>query len=343
MVASLLFLGAGYFLKTHDDASSAEEVGTPLQNPEPSLGKQIYRLDIAGARRTFIVYRPRTVSESEEVPVVFMFHGGGGNAHGPYQDSGWTEKADEEGFMVVYPQALKYHVYSEEKVSGGQVVQDVAEYATRWSSYNLEKKLDPAYPEQMMYDDVAFVHAMVDFLETTYAIDSSRIYASGFSNGGSMVERLMIEMTEVFAAFAPSSSGGISPEETEQIEEEYKPATFTARPTIRLLGSLDPKLTYVSEVAEFAMDETAAQEDNPVYERYIEGQLEILDLMNEYDYQTSGEVSHFAYTEPTLGSGSQAEYHLYVVDGMKHVYPYGRNSHLSAPDLFWDFFQQYSL
>ncbi len=343
IAGSLLYVSSAGSLLRADDEAPAEEVGTPLQNPEPSSGKQIYRLDVDGARRTFIVYRPATLAEDEKATVVFMFHGGGGNATGPYQDSGWTEKADEEGFMVVYPQALKYHVYSEEKVSGGRVVQDVAEYATRWGSYNLEKKLDPEYPEQEIYDDVAFTRAMVAFVKSGYAVDDSRIYASGFSNGGSMVERLMIETTDIFAAFAPSSSGGISPEETEEMLEEYKPFTFEARPTMRLLGSLDPKLTHVSQVTEFSIDETAAEEGDPVHERYIEGQLAILDLLDSYDYQTSGKVSHFAYTEPVSGSGSNAEYHLYVVDGMMHVYPHGRGGSLSAPDLAWDFFTRFSL
>lgn len=328
----------------NQDRSSTSQDGRSgeINNPVASSGKQTYRLEVDGATREFIVYRPEGLSDSEEVPVVFMFHGGGGRAEGQYRDSGWTQKADEEGFMVVYPQALKYHVYAEEKVKNGQVVQNLAEYATRWNNFSLSSSIDPEYPDQELYDDIAFVHAMVDFLEDNYAVDSERMYATGFSNGGGMVNRLMVEGTDLFAAFAPTAAGGLTIEGLEALGD-YKPANFVARPTVGMIGSMDPKLTHSAEVDEFSTDESAAQDGDAVHERYIEPQLEVLELADEYAYEAIGKSAHFTYSEPQAGSDSQAEYQLYVVDGLKHVYPNGKSNPLSAPDIFWSFFEGYSL
>jgi len=47
------------------------------------------------------------------------------------------------------------------------------------------------------------VHELLDALAREFAIDGRRVYATGFSNGGSFVFRLGVELAERFAAIAP--------------------------------------------------------------------------------------------------------------------------------------------
>ena len=47
------------------------------------------------------------------------------------------------------------------------------------------------------------MNTMLDRIEATWTVDHDRIYATGFSNGGSFTDsRLLMEMPDVFAAFA---------------------------------------------------------------------------------------------------------------------------------------------
>jgi len=346
LIGAIIVVGSWLLLKMPERQADVGEVGTPLNNPEAATGGQVYHLDVDGARREFIVYRPDNVSVTEELPVVFMFHGGGQNGGMFYRESSWTDKADEEGLMVVFPTALKYHVYSDTKVQNGKVLNDVAEYATRWSGARIETQLDPEYPDQVVHDDFEFVQAMVDFVDENYAVDTDRFYATGFSNGGGFVNSLMMSATDTFAAFASNASGGLTVDDL-GTEVDYNPEGFVPRPSITLIGSLDPKLVYASsvmlgeEITEFSTDESAADEGNAVRVRYIDPYLEIMGLTDSYTYEQNGPVSHFTFEDASVGTA--AEFNLYVVDGMKHIYPNGENFPLVAAELYWPFFEQYSL
>ena len=84
--------------------------------------------------------------------------------------TGFDTLADEEGFIVAYPDATNRH-------------------------WNDTRGLSPA-------DDVAFVRALVDELSRTYLVDPNRVYATGISNGGFFVQRLACDLTDKIAAVA---------------------------------------------------------------------------------------------------------------------------------------------
>ena len=52
-------------------------------------------------------------------------------------------------------------------------------------------------------DDGAFTAAILDHLEKTYCIDTARVFATGYSNGGMMVYELGLKLTSRFAALVP--------------------------------------------------------------------------------------------------------------------------------------------
>lgn len=68
-------------------------------------------------------------------------------------------------------------------------------------------------------DDSGFLIAMVREIQKQFKVDASRIYASGFSNGAMMAEKLACESPDMFAAVAsvsgvvvvsPGGKGGLS-------------------------------------------------------------------------------------------------------------------------------------
>ena len=318
---------------------AADVVLDPADNPVAASGKQTYSLAVDGSNRQFIVYRPETLEAEAEVPVVFMFHGSGQSGEQFYKDSGWVDKADEEGFMVVFPTALKYHVFSDEKIVNGKLKTDVATYQTKWNSYELPGLFDPAFPPQTAADDLAFTDAMLTFLDENYAVDNERIYATGFSNGAQFTMRLAVERSDVFAAFAPTSGGRIPDEVIAKIEAaSQKPSP---RPVVQVVGANDAKANYASGVDVFTTDESAANDGDPIKDNYITNYLVLEQLEDEYVYEELMNSAHFTYAESTAGADN--EYQLYVVGNMGHIYPNENNFRVDITDIFWPFFEQYSL
>ena len=165
-------------------------------NPEAwgfEIGKNSYALEIGEFTRNVHVHVPSNYDENNSHPLVLMFHGSGGNGNNVYSNSGWKELAEREGFIVAFPTALEYYVVS------------VGRNQTKWSAVGLDMELEPGTE---IVDDVPFVQALLDQIQLTFNIDDTRIYASGFSNGGGFSKsRLMVEMPDVFAAVG--TSGGI--------------------------------------------------------------------------------------------------------------------------------------
>ena len=61
-------------------------------------------------------------------------------------------------------------------------------------------------------DEITFMNAVIDDVVKDHSIDESRIMASGFSLGGSMVWYLACYMSERFAGFAPIAGGFWEPQ-----------------------------------------------------------------------------------------------------------------------------------
>jgi hypothetical protein len=69
--------------------------------------------------------------------------------------------------------------------------------------------------------------------------------------------------------------------------------------------------------------------------------LTLENLANEYTYELKGGNGHFTYDQSL--SGDDNAYHVVIVDNMGHVYPNGTNFRFDAAEVFWPFFEEYSL
>ncbi len=136
---------------------------------------------VGGLERTYELYVPEGITADEEVPLVFVFHGYGGNAQAARLISGFNRFANNNHFIVVYPNGT------------GESPDALSWNGGRCCFYARDHDID----------DVAFVRQMVEEIEAQYSIDPQRVYATGMSNGGIFSYRLACEMADTFAAIAP--------------------------------------------------------------------------------------------------------------------------------------------
>jgi polyhydroxybutyrate depolymerase len=135
-------------------------------------------------QRSYILYIPATVDRSQPAPLVVAMHGGTGNAQIMVNSSGFDQVADENGFILAYP-------------NGAGRLEDKL---LTWNGGTC-----CGYAQQNNVDDVGFIRAMIADIETITAIDSKQIYATGMSNGAIMSYRLACEAADLFAAIGPVS------------------------------------------------------------------------------------------------------------------------------------------
>jgi poly(3-hydroxybutyrate) depolymerase len=169
-------------------------------------------------------------------------------------------------------------------------------------------------------------------------VDESRIYATGFSNGGGFVlTRLMLEMNDVFAAFATSGAGLWG----ENAPDE--PPTGIDASLYSVLGSNDAK---VAEGTEHPLPFPMLAEEiyaDPLLNAMIVNTTAILSLDTAYRVEYDRPSFTTLTFDQSLG-GANNQFVFRMANGMGHVYPSGDNNRLdfNASDLFWTFFQQYS-
>jgi len=125
-----------------------------------------------GRERTAAVHVPKDYDPSKRWPLVLMFHGGkdsSGKAVAPH----WKHVLDQD-FLVVFP--------------NGQ-------------------RENPTVPSWKVDDpndlsDVGLVRDLVAQIQQHYAVDESRIYAAGFSNGGMQTMMLACHASDLFRGVA---------------------------------------------------------------------------------------------------------------------------------------------
>ena len=168
-----------------------------------SAGADVATFMVEGTVRRAFLYAPAAAAPASGFPVVFAFHGRGDVIEN-FEIVG-LERA-MPGAIVVYFQGL-----DRDGLSGWQT----------------ERGMDNDR-------DLKLVDTALATLRTRYAIDESRIYATGFSNGSGFTFLLWSERPNVFAAYAVVA-GRMRP--TAQPKQQ-KPIMFVA-------GVNDPQTTYV--------------------------------------------------------------------------------------------------
>lgn len=173
ILSFLLILGvAAAPAAAQSDLPAAPDCSTP--RPAATPGETIVEtIDVDGAVREYRLYVPVSYDPSQPTALVMSFHGFASNAGQQAVFSGWNAVADEEGFVVVYPQGAGFPA----RWNGGQLFAEGFAQA----------------------DDVGFIRALAAHLGETLCIDPTRVYANGLSNGGGMSNRLACDASDLIA------------------------------------------------------------------------------------------------------------------------------------------------
>jgi polyhydroxybutyrate depolymerase len=148
--------------------------------PEISTAGQVQQnlIEVGGLSRSYIVRAP--AEASGPLPVVVVLHGAGGNAERAEVATGFTARATD--FIAVYPNGTQAAAID------GELAWDAGACCGN--------------PVKQQINDVAFISAVLDDVVAQYSVDSSRIYVTGFSNGGMLSYRLACELGSRIAAVA---------------------------------------------------------------------------------------------------------------------------------------------
>lgn len=138
----------------------------------------------SGSQRQYLVYIPSTYSNTNKTALILSYHGASNTMQGQEAITGFSTSSLNPDTIVVYPQGINGYWQG-------------APYST------------------VGVDDVAFTTQLLANLSSTYCIDPSRIYASGFSNGGGFVGTLACDPNAslLFAAYG-AHSGAFYPNVT---------------------------------------------------------------------------------------------------------------------------------
>ncbi len=159
-------------------------------------------LEVDGETRLYDVHVPPGYDGSSPVPLVLDLHSRPGNKTLQATISGFKPLSDAEGFIVAYPQGLFGDPNDPEASTGQLFVDPIETIGPGWNAG--EGCCNPAAIAGV--DDVGFLLALVNTIAGEANIDPRRVYATGFSGGGSMAHHLACEAAHVFAAVAPIAS-----------------------------------------------------------------------------------------------------------------------------------------
>lgn len=164
-------------------------VGLPIDSfaaPKHNTHSTAYGLTVDGLKRTYRLFVPNELKDSRSVPLVLVFHGGGGTAWGTERLTGFSDLAERERFIVAYPEGIG-------------------------RSWNDGRDTTVSRAHRDYVDDVHFVSVLIDKISKTYRIDPKRIYATGISNGAIFSHYLGANLATRIAAIAPVVGGIAEP------------------------------------------------------------------------------------------------------------------------------------
>jgi polyhydroxybutyrate depolymerase len=270
---------------------------------------------VGNRQRRFHVHLPNGHDPKPPKPVVLALHGATTNGPMLAGFTGLNRKADEAGFLAVYPDGTG---------SAGS-------FFWNGGTSGLPAEVQAA-------DDVAFVAAVLDDLARAFPVDAGRVFVTGISNGAVLAYRLAAELAGRIAAIAPVAGTlpgvpcrpgrPVSVLHVHGTEDEFIP----------FHGGVGRKSLFKADYASVATTVRTWVEANGCAEPPVVDNL-------------TPPGAELPVTRTTYGGGKGgAEVVLVTVEGGGHTWPgrpaptlLGRSTQaVSANDLLWEFFQKHA-
>ena len=220
-----------------------------------------------------------------------------------------SEKSDSAGFIVVYPEGLK--------IAGNR-------------TWNAGGCCAPA--TSLNIDDVGLVNSLLNTLIKSRSIDSTKVYATGFSNGALLSYKLANQLTRRFAAIAIVEGDFVS----------YPWQPLRPIPIISFHSYLDQNVKYYGGFTTGTTGTYFPPQDSMFT---IISSNYLCSVKKETLFHDASKYDHFKYSNC---SGNVVIEQYVSYDG-EHSWPGGLSlsgvvvsNQFSATYLMWKFFQNYS-
>ena len=261
-----------------------------------------------GNNREYELYIPENYNDSNAVPLLFNFHGGNGTASDQIYLSDMRSLADENNFIIVYPQAIAD--------------------PTDDGSFNWIFKGDSDH------DDVYFIESIIEELSSQYSIDLTRVYACGYSLGGEFVYELLCRLNNKIAA------GVVVARTMGQYQyENCNPEHPTAIMTI--LGTEDYESNYDGVVYNGVTYYISADDTHQYWTDYNNADIN----PSETELPNNNSSDGSTVTRRIWGNGEACVSVVELrINGGGHDWPGSTgNMDINSNNEIWDFVSQYSI
>jgi polyhydroxybutyrate depolymerase len=291
----------------------------------PVIDSGTYRgevdIRLNGFRRDYRVHVPPGYSAAPSLPLVVVIHGAFDTAEGMEKFSGFSDLADREGFVVLYPNGM-----------------GILGFLQHWNAGHCCGK---AAEDRL--DDVGYIAAAIEAVCGRLRIDRRRIYMTGFSNGGMMTYRFAAERGNLLAAAAPLAAS-IGGRPSSGAPEWRIPEPVRPLPLLTIHGLADDDIPFDGGVSRHRGGERTylSVEDSVGF--WVEANR----CRSRIDADLYGGQVRSTVLGDCEGGGNVA---LYTLRGWGHVWP-GRYFTASLPDdnplkgfdaseIIWAFFKKY--
>ena len=250
-----------------------------------------------GILREYLIYVPSNFSGDSAVPLVLNFHGFGGNIHDYTSYTSMLSIAETEGFILVYPQGSLMNNYS------------------HWNPSL------PSSTNKSDADDLGFIEMLIQQLSIDYSIDSKRVYACGFSNGGMMSYGLAHHKSNLIAAVASVSGAMLDPESS----------PTHPMPILIIHGTNDDVIPYNGSNDYNSLESTMNYWIN----------FNKIDSLSKSKTTTSGNnsIQYFSYG---VGENGVSVEHYKVIQGGHEWFNLNYEGN-NTNELIWNFFSKYDI
>jgi polyhydroxybutyrate depolymerase len=239
---------------------------------------------------------PASYHAGQPAPLVLGFHGNTGHADGYEAYTGFSTVSEQAGFIIAYAQG--------------------AGSPPTWDTWQGSK-------------DVRYTSDLIDRLETICSIDSARVYATGFSLGGGMVDRLACDLSGRIAAVGAVSGAYIN-------SQPCSPTQPVA--VIAMHGTADSEVFYNGMPPAGTTPQTYFSISQPIPQ-----------WAQEWAQRNgcSEKASIFFRQDPVSGQrwdrcATGADVIFYTIRDGPHAWP-DRTAGFIAEQIIWDFFSSHPL
>lgn len=300
------------------------ELIEPPDTQPPAMGPSITQMSVSvdGLERRYAIHVPQAWDGRTSLPVVTIFHGGGGTASNMMRMTKWIDKADEAGFIAAFPEGMSF----DPTRPGG-----FADNPQFWNDGTGRQHVG-----ERNINDVGFADACLDDLASRFPVDERQLFAVGFSNGAFMVSRLAIELSHRLSAIA--GVAGL------YLNENASPSPAVS--VLCIMGTEDPLSPLHGGEVKWPWGGKEVQPS--VFDSARKWAKMAGCNTHPKSVADNNGVKAISYASQE----GEAEVLLYMIEGMGHTWPGARISlpehifgkstdKLQACDTIWEFFQRH--